>query len=77
MDIHCRGEVTSPLRKRTLGNIVDVTSPLHKPTLRNIAAYFKYQSTKLMKELQNMQDYIDNNIISWTFEKEHPKNIPL
>lgn len=35
-DIHCRGEVTSPLRKRTLGNIVDVTSPLQKRTLGNI-----------------------------------------
>lgn len=81
-----RGEVTSPLRKQTLGNI---------------AAYFKYQSTKLIneshdtpgakvwqrnyydriirgeKELQNIQDYIANNVLTWAFETEHPENIPL
>jgi putative transposase len=84
-----------------LENIVEVTSPLHKPTLGSIIAYFDYQSTKLInelqdtsgakvwqhnyydrivrneKELQNMQDYIDNNIISWTFEKEYSQNVPL
>jgi putative transposase len=83
---NCRGEVISPLRKQTLGNIV---------------AYFKYQSTKLInelqgtsgvkvwqrnyydrvirndKELQNIQDYISNNVITWAFEKEHPENTPL
>jgi putative transposase len=96
-----RGEVTSPLHKPTLGNIVDASSPLRKRTLGNIVAYFKYQSTKMInelqstagvkvwqrnyydrivrneKELQNMQDYIVNNVISWAFEKEHPENIPL
>jgi putative transposase len=30
----------------------EVTSPLRKPTLGNIAAYFKYQSTKLINESQ-------------------------
>jgi putative transposase len=86
MDIHCRGEVTSPLRKSTLGNI---------------AAYFKYRSTKLInesqgtpdakvwqrnyydriirdeKELQNIRDYIINNVLARTFETDRPENIPL
>jgi REP element-mobilizing transposase RayT len=86
MDIHRRGEVTSPLRKATLGNIV---------------AYFKYQSAKLInesqrtpganvwqrnyfehiirsdKELNNIRDYIANNILQWSFDTENPQNIPL
>jgi REP element-mobilizing transposase RayT len=87
IDIHCcRGEVASPLRK---------------PTLGNMTAYFKYQSTKLTnesqvtpgakvwqrnyfdriirgeKELQNIRDYISNNVLAWAFETEHPENIPL
>jgi putative transposase len=86
MDMHCRGEMTSPLQKPTLGIIV---------------AYFKYQSTKLLnesqgtpdakvwqrnyydriirdeKELQNMRDYIVNNVLTWAFETEHPENITL
>jgi len=86
IDMNCRGEVTSPLRK---------------PTLGKIAAYFKYQSTKLInelhgapsakvwqrnyydriirneKELQNIRDYIANNILAWAIETEHPENIPL
>jgi putative transposase len=77
----CRGEVTSPLRKPTLGNIV---------------AYFKYQSTKLInemnettgdrfwqrnyfehvirddKDLQNIQDYITYNPLGWKKDKENP-----
>jgi REP element-mobilizing transposase RayT len=79
----------------------EVTSPLQKPTLGNIMAYFKYQSTKLInesqvtpgakvwqrnyydriirgeKELQNIRDYIANNVLTWAFETEHPENIPL
>jgi putative transposase len=31
----------------------EVTSPLHKPTLGSIIAYFKYQSTKLINELRD------------------------
>jgi REP element-mobilizing transposase RayT len=86
MDICSRGEATSPLRKSKL---------------RNIAAYFKYQSTKLInesqgtpgakvwqrnyydriihneKELQKIRNYIANNVLAWTFETEHPENIPL
>jgi putative transposase len=82
----CRGEVTSPLRKATLGNII---------------AYFKYQSTKAIndlegtpgikiwqrnyydriirgeKELQNIRDYIANHVLTSSFEMEHPENIPL
>jgi len=29
------------------------------------------------RELQNIRDYIDNNVLTWAFEKEHPENIPL
>ncbi|MGD1044192.1 MAG: transposase [Bacteroidota bacterium] len=29
------------------------------------------------KELQNIRDYIANNVLRWTFETEHPENIPL
>ena len=29
------------------------------------------------KELQNIRDYIVNNIIAWAFDKEHAENIPL
>jgi REP element-mobilizing transposase RayT len=74
---------------------------MRKPTLGNIAAFFKYQSTKLInesqgtpgakvwqrnyydriirdeKELQNIRDYIANNVLTWAFETEHPENIPL
>jgi putative transposase len=83
---HGRGEVTSPLRKPTLGKIV---------------AYFKYQSTKLINELQgtlgakvwqrnyydriirnekelnNIRDYIANNVLAWAFDTENPDNVPL
>jgi hypothetical protein len=41
MDIHCRGEVTSPLLKVTLENIV---------------AYFKYQSAKSSFDTKNPQN---------------------
>ena len=41
----CRGEVTSPLLEAA-------TSPLlRKPALGNIVAFFKYQSTKLINEM--------------------------
>jgi putative transposase len=77
----CRGEVTSPLRKPTLGNIV---------------AYFKYQSTKMAnaiqgtpgyriwqrnyydriirdeKELNNMRAYIFDNPVTWCLNEENP-----
>jgi REP element-mobilizing transposase RayT len=29
------------------------------------------------KELQNIRDYIDNNVLAWAFETAHPENIPL
>ena len=29
------------------------------------------------KELQNIRDYIANNVLAWAFETEHPENIPL
>jgi REP element-mobilizing transposase RayT len=29
------------------------------------------------KELQNIRDYISNNVLAWAFETEHPENIPL
>jgi putative transposase len=29
------------------------------------------------KELQNIRDYINNNVLTWAFEAEHPENIPL
>jgi putative transposase len=85
-DVTGRGEVTSPIRKPTLGKIV---------------AYFKYQSTKLInelqgtpsakywqrnyydriirdeKELQNVRNYIVNNVLAWAIETDHPENIPL
>ena len=77
----CRGEVTSPLQKPTLGKIV---------------AYFKYQSTKLIneihvtpgnrfwqrnyyehiirsdKELNNIREYIVNNPMQWNVDEENP-----
>jgi REP element-mobilizing transposase RayT len=83
---HCRGEVTSPLRKPTLGKVV---------------AFFKYQSTKMInelnatqgnrfwqrgfydriirnhKELNNIRDYIANNVLDWLSDTENPNNIPL
>jgi REP element-mobilizing transposase RayT len=70
-------------------------------TGRKIAAHFKYQSTKLInelqdtpaanvwqrnyfdriirseKELQNIRDYIANNVLAWGIETEHSENIPL
>ena len=85
-DINGRGEIISPLQKPTLGKIV---------------AYFKYQSTKLInelqgtpaakvwqrnyfdrvirdeKELQNICDYIANNVLAWAIKTEQPENIPL
>jgi Transposase and inactivated derivatives len=77
----CRGEVTSPLQKPTLGKVV---------------AYFKYQSTKLIneinvapgnrfwqrsyyehivrsdKELNNIREYIVNNPMQWNADEENP-----
>ena len=85
IDINGRGEMTSPLLKPTLGKIV---------------AYFKYQSTKLInelqgtpaakvwqrnyfdriicgeKELQNIRDYIANNVLTWAIKTEQPESIP-
>jgi putative transposase len=83
---HCRGEVTSPLRKPTLGKVV---------------AYFKYQSTKMVnelnatqgsrfwqpsfydriirndKELNNVREYIANNVLQWSSDssREMPENL--
>ena len=78
----CRGEVTSPLLRPTLGQII---------------AYFKYQSTKNINiirnspgvkfwqrnyyehivrnnhELRSLYEYIMNNPIKWTIDKENPK----
>jgi REP element-mobilizing transposase RayT len=85
-EFSCRGEVTSPLQRPTLGKIV---------------AYFKYQSTKLIneingiqgmrfwqrnyyervirddKELKNIREYITNNVLQWTFNSSQvmPDNI--
>jgi REP element-mobilizing transposase RayT len=77
----CRGEVTSPLQKPTLGKVI---------------AYFKYQSTKLIneihaapgnrfwqrsyyehiirsdKELNNIREYIVNNPMQWNVDEENP-----
>lgn len=74
----------------------EITSPLHKPTLGEIIAYFKYQSTKLInkiqgtsgkrfwqrsyydriirneKELNNIRDYVLNNPIKWQYDEENP-----
>ena len=82
----CRGEVTSPLQKPTLGKVV---------------AYFKYQTTKLINEinattgnrfwqrnyyehiirnekaLQNTREYIIKNPLKWSFDNDNPENIPL
>lgn len=79
----------------------EVTSPLCKPTLGIIAAYFKYQSTKLINnmngttgdrfwqrnyfdrivrdenELNTIRDYIVNNPLKWSFENVNPENLPL
>ena len=79
----CRGEVTSPLREPTLGQII---------------AYFKYQSTKRINEMRNTPDeklwqrnyfdriirnemelnrireYIIYNPLKWESDKENPKN---
>jgi putative transposase len=73
----------------------EVTSPLRKPTLGNIVAYFKYQSTKNInmftgtpglnvwqrnyyehiirneKDLDNTREYIYNNPIKWLFDEEN------
>jgi putative transposase len=29
------------------------------------------------KELQNIRDYIANNVITWTYNKENPEDVPL
>jgi putative transposase len=79
----------------------EVTSPLQKPTLGKVLAYFKYQSTKSINvinatpgnrfwqrnyyehiirndnELNNIRDYIQNNVLQWAFDKDNPNNIPL
>jgi REP element-mobilizing transposase RayT len=79
----------------------EVTSPLHKHTLGEIIAYFKYQSTKMInqiqgkpgrriwqrnyydriirneKELNAIRDYIYNNTLTRAFDKDTPEEIPL
>ena len=80
----CRGGVTPPLRKPTLGLIV---------------AYFKYQSTKEINasretpgekiwqrnyydriirnedELNKIKEYIINNPLKWELDKDNPANL--
>jgi REP element-mobilizing transposase RayT len=86
-----RGEVTSPLRgtplrKPTLGNIIAYFkyqttklvnemygTPVRKCWQRN---YYD-RIIRNEKELQNIRDYITNNVLAWSFESEHPENIPL
>jgi REP element-mobilizing transposase RayT len=29
------------------------------------------------KELQNIRDYIANNVVPWAFDKENPEDVPL
>jgi putative transposase len=29
------------------------------------------------KELQNIRDYIANNVLTWAFDKENPEDAPL
>jgi putative transposase len=78
-----RGEQTSPLRKRTLGQIV---------------AFFKYRTTKLViqncrmsesriwqrnfyehvirneDDLKNIREYVINNPLKWELDNENPLN---
>ena len=77
----------------------EVTSPLRKPTLGNMVAYFKYQSTKLTNEMngnqgdrfwqrnyyehiirddrdwENIRDYIIYNPNKWKIDEENPDHI--
>ena len=83
IDDNCRGGVTPPLRRPTLGQIV---------------AYYKYQPSKIInrirntigmsvwqrnyyehvirneKDLNQIRGYIFNNPIRWEFDKENPNN---
>ena len=29
------------------------------------------------KELNNIRDYIANNVVTWAFDKENPEDVPL
>ena len=82
----CRGGVTPPLRKYTLGQIV---------------AFFKYQTTKQInqtrgtpgiplwqrnyyehiirdeKELHNIRRYIEGNPVLWEYDRENPNCFPV
>ncbi len=82
----CRGGVTPPLRKYTLGQIV---------------AYFKYQTVKQInqirktpgipvwqrnyyehiirnkKELDNIRRYIEANPVLWEYDMENPNCLPV
>ena len=96
----CRGEVSSPLftTNETPGK-GEVTPPLQKYTLGQIVAYFKYQTTKQInkfrsaygvpfwqrnyyehiirneKELTEIREYIINNPLKWELDRENPENI--
>ncbi|MFO0793399.1 MAG: transposase [Candidatus Brocadiaceae bacterium] len=81
IDDNCRGGVTPPLRRPTLGQIV---------------AYYKYQTSKIINQMHNtigmsvwqrnyyehvirdenelnkIRQYIINNPLQWEFDKENP-----
>jgi len=86
INTNCRGGVTPPLRKYTLGQIV---------------AYFKYQTTKQInqirnttgipvwqrnyydhiirneKALENIRWYIEGNPVLWEYDHENPNCLPV
>ena len=108
----CRGAVPAPSNEPNLNFIEDaskpggmtsrgeMTSPLHRRTLGHIVAYFKYQSTKEMnqldgsgaitrfwqrnyyehiirneRDLQNKTDYIEANPMLWDEDDVNPINV--
>jgi putative transposase len=92
IDIIRRREVTSPLqgntplRNPTLGNIVAyfkyqstkmINESQGTPGAKMWQRNYYDRIIRDEKELQNIRDYIVNNVLAWSFEKEYPQNIPL
>jgi len=86
IDMNCRSEVTSPLRNPKLGNIVAyfkyqstklINESQETPGAKVWQRNYYDRIIRDEKELQNIRDYIVNNVLVWAFETERPENIPL
>ena len=84
--MNCRSEVTSPLRNPKLGNIVAyfkyqstklINESQETPGAKVWQRNYYDRIIRDEKELQNIRDYIVNNVLVWAFETERPENIPL